>query len=273
EVAVRGGGGLRGAEEWWEGLKPDGLNEWRHSAWACERVFPFLRVVEYRAILLEGVLLGLTPHTNSGVFVDHALSLPTFPPTTPNTNTNTTDSYSLFELLRDLVAVGKKSFSSNRIYIPAIGAINTLLESGGMEEVEGDERGVEIAASQVKSAPRLTASLKTVTLLLGFPSVARMAASKVGIFLGHPSAWVRAINFGRLGTIFEVDFRIWIEQLRQLAAEELFASSPWTMQEDQENDELETLLSETRWSDDSPEVEKLGKKVVELLLRGGLENG
>ncbi|KAL8277086.1 hypothetical protein RQP46_010514 [Phenoliferia psychrophenolica] len=233
------------------------LNQWRHITWASERVFPFLAVDEYRSTLLEGVVLGLTPHTNSGAFVDYALSLPTFPlsPSEPQ--------WSLSQLFQDLVDLAKRSFASNRIFIPALNAVNTLLESGGLDELESDPRGGELlrqilllatrSVAQVKSAPRLTSSLKTVILLLAFPSVAKPSASKVGLFLGHNLAW-----------------------LRQSAAEELYTAAPWDGEAaiaDAPTDELVELLAETSWSDAIETVRERSKEVVRLLERVFVENG
>lgn len=77
-----------------------------------------------------------TPHSNSGAFVDYALALPTFP-------TQPTD-WALSTLLQNLIDLGKRCFSVNRIFIPVLGAVNTLLESGGLDELEADPRGVEV---------------------------------------------------------------------------------------------------------------------------------
>ena len=74
-----------------------------------------------------------TPHSNSGTFVDYALSLPTFP--------LERSSWALLTLLSDLWDLGKRSFSANQIFIPVLNAVNMLLESGGLDELEADVRG------------------------------------------------------------------------------------------------------------------------------------
>lgn len=84
----------------------------------------------------DGLFTAQTSHT-SGAFVDFALSLPSFP--------EEGEDYSLLELLTGLEALGRNSFQSNRIFIPVLNALNSLFESGGLEELGSDERGADVS--------------------------------------------------------------------------------------------------------------------------------
>ncbi|KAI5480996.1 tubulin-specific chaperone D [Pseudohyphozyma bogoriensis] len=220
-----GGRGLRGIDIL-EGIH-ERLSEWRTFNWAAERLFPLLAIPEYRSPLLEGAILGITPHSASSAFIDFAISLPLHAEEDESV-------YSLFDLLQQLVALGKANFTSNRLFIPVLNVFGMLVESGAFDEFEEESeihllRDILLLATrsvaQMKSWPRLAASIKIVASFLAYDHVGETAAKSVPVFLAHP-----------------------LPALRQLTAEEIF-----TVVGDWDNASLQSLLSDVMWSQDGPE--------------------
>ncbi|KAM0747300.1 ARM repeat-containing protein [Meredithblackwellia eburnea MCA 4105] len=230
-----------------EQLKSSERGQWRLQPWVAERLLPFLGVPEYRTLLLEGVVLGLSPGSTNAV-VDYASSLPSTP--------GSDQEYSLKSLVGDLNSLGKRNFSANRIFIPVLGALSTLLEAELLGDLGKEAEGLEClqqalnlstkAIGQLKSAPRLTASVKVASQLLAIKKLAPFVAPKVLPFLGHSFPW-----------------------LRQTTAEELFNVVSLWEGELEALEELVTLLSETSWTQPiqtlQPSIDRVGKLLLDVV--------
>ncbi|GAA5904049.1 hypothetical protein JCM5296_002517 [Sporobolomyces johnsonii] len=187
-------------------------SRWRNISWASEHILPLLAVPEYRTEILEGALLAVNVHSSTTPFLDFALSLPPLPSAS---SPQSPSSYTLLHLLQHLCFLGKSNFSSNRLFIPFLGIISSLAESGCLDEVVLDEEGKKSvrmllglatnAVGKIKAPARLTASAKAVASFLALPSVGIVAAEKVPLLLLHPQGWLRQQTadelFGVVGTI------------------------------------------------------------------------
>ena len=84
-----------------------------------------------------------------------------------------------------------------------------------------------------------------VTAFLALPSIGKLAAEKLPIFLVHSLTWVRSKAFS--GFAVPADSSHLNRQLRQQTADDLFGVVP-TLGFEEDLTELETLLTETSWS-------------------------
>ncbi|BGP03558.1 hypothetical protein RTG_03167 [Rhodotorula toruloides ATCC 204091] len=226
-----GAGVLRG-EEVWRAIAAEERRNWRDLDWSSERILPLLRVVEYRADLLEGAVLSMSQFSSSTAFVDFCLSLPALPPASAEFDDPA--SYSLLSLLSSLLVLGKTHFSSNRIFVPLLSTLASLAEAGCLDEVAAEEAGeggkvlrdlVGVAfngVGKMKSSARLTGAMKVVIAFLPLPHVGPTVAARLHLFLAHPQAW-----------------------LRQQTADELFGALAAIGSEDEE---LSAMLAETSWA-------------------------
>ncbi|ORY81205.1 armadillo-type protein, partial [Leucosporidium creatinivorum] len=249
-----------------DGIKSE-REEWRDISWASERLLPLLAVTEYRSALLEGAVLAATRHSSSSPLLDYASSLPLSPSADLNPEgAEGTPKYSFLELVKDLTALAKRNFSANRLFIPAITLVGSFMDAAcfeGLEAVEGGEECLHQllllstrSLQQVKSAPRLTATVKIVVYLFASStsstssSLSALASDRTLVLLNHSAPW-----------------------LRQQTAEELHSAFSLTMDlgavaDEEGESELESLLLETAWAE-ADEDERKGKaeRVVELLRR------
>lgn len=217
---------LKGVERLQSTLSSPDAHNWRIFSWAAERLFPFFDVEEYRSALLEGTALGINPHSTGTAFLDYALALPI-------QSGQEEEVYSLLQLAINLYTLGKRNFSNNRLFVPCLTTLGLLFESGMMDDwTDAETAGplkqlLQLATSslaQIKSWPRLCASVKITICLIANPTLSSLAASKMVLFLDHP-----------------------LLTLRQHAAEELYAVAiGWDGAED-----LQSVLSETAWGENT----------------------
>ncbi|GAA5930095.1 Cin1p [Sporobolomyces koalae] len=222
------------------------LSKWKNLAWSSEQVLPLLEIEEYRLPLLEGALIATNQHSSSTPLLDYLLTLPALP--------STSNEFSLLQALRDLHALARRHFSSNRVFVPFLFMLSSLAEAGALDEIVADFENdglksvkMELAiavnsALKIKAPQRVSASSKVVTSFLAVPSMGPLAASKISMFLLHPLDW-----------------------LRQETADDLFGTIS-TLAFEEQMPELEALLTETEWST-SERVDE-ATRVVELLQEG-----
>lgn len=124
-----------------------------------------------------------TRHSSSSPLLDFAASLP------PTSSAHV--EYSLLDLMNDLTSLATRNLTTNRIFIPALNLVGSLMDAGCLEGFSDVEEGAERYArvhwslaftlkltfgcfaslrqlillctrglAQIKSAPRLTATVK-----------------------------------------------------------------------------------------------------------------
>ncbi|GAA5874980.1 hypothetical protein JCM16303_004967 [Sporobolomyces ruberrimus] len=218
---------MKGKNALAEAVSEPDTSKWRNIAWSSEQVLPLLEVEEYRSSLLEGALLATNQHTSSTPFLDYLLMLTPLSLDSPG--------YSQLQAMRDLHSLARRNFSSNRIFVPFLFVLSSLVEAGALEELVMEESGeglktVEMALAiavnsvqKMKAPPRVEASSKVVIAFLAVPKVGVLAAEKIPLFLLHHLTW-----------------------LRQQAADDLFGVVS-ALGLEEESAELESLLTETAW--------------------------
>jgi len=111
-------------------------------------------------------------------------------------------SYYLQALVEDLVAEAKANLSSNAKLIPALQALNALLEADVLERLCDSEAGIQSAnallsiasrgVARLKSVHRIQECMRTVVNLLALPQLSDSCIPRLLDFLTHQYPTIRA---------------------------------------------------------------------------------
>ncbi|SCV68104.1 BQ2448_225 [Microbotryum intermedium] len=230
DIAEGANGGRMKAREAFGSIGSD-RQHWRDLSWSSERLLPLLSVPEYRALLLEGSMMAFTRHSSSTPLIDFAATLPSLQ------DDHLTTEYTLEALIEGLVALGRQHLASNRIFVPVVDALASIVETGLISDA--NERISSLLKSalnltsrslpKIKTAARLTAASKFVVALLPYVAFRALVADQLGVLLSHPLApWVR-----------------------QMAADEVMdqiSSGTLNLQSEENGERLQEILVQTLWS-------------------------
>ncbi|SGY17462.1 BQ5605_C015g07787 [Microbotryum silenes-dioicae] len=253
--------------------------EWRDLAWSSEKLLPLLSVPEYRALLLEGSVMAFTRHSSSTPLIDFAATLPSLRDDPP------TPEYTFEALIEGLVDLGRQHITSNRLFVPVVDALASIVETGFVDEESEPvasllKFALDLASRslpKIKTAARLTAMTKFVVALLSFETFRAQAVDQVGVLLSHPSApWVSrypcsdyCISNRSMNSSETENILVSPTQVRQLAADEILdqiSSETLLLPTDEHSELLQEVLLQTSWSQGEIKEEHVG--VVIRLLTG-----
>ncbi|EDR13279.1 uncharacterized protein LACBIDRAFT_322818 [Laccaria bicolor S238N-H82] len=122
---------------------------WSDGAWLFPRAIRLLGVPEYRQDILSGILLSLSSKTDSTrrpiakSLVDYIEELPV--------SSDSTNSFSLLDLVNGLIERIKPNLSSNTIVVPILQTFEVLLEADGLRRLSDKPQGVERMSAVLKA--------------------------------------------------------------------------------------------------------------------------
>ncbi|KAI0072860.1 TBCD protein [Panus rudis PR-1116 ss-1] len=243
-------------EELMRRLFLDGENEttsWNEGAWLYSKAVQLLAIKEYRGPLLAGFVLSASSRTDStqrpvsASLVKYAQSLPV-----SADEDNSPYSYTLRELIRDIITPATRNLGSNTVVIPALHTINVLLGEDALEGLYEDNIGLKSLQTvlsistknitKIKNVQRILTSMRVVVNLLPASKLRTQCAEELPDFLAHQYPKIRSDTAEYLYTVL---------QSKDLGIE---------------TDEAEEILLETEWSsEDMGAVKEAAVRCAKLL--------
>jgi len=205
---------------------------WNDGAWLFPRALHLLEIPEYRKHILRGLVISIGSKTDS-TQRPVADNLVKFAKDLPLVN-NPTSTYSLSELVVDLIDHAKSNMTSNAIVVPVFQTFNILLEADVLSQLPNEASGLRSLSSllhmssknvdRLKNIQRIQEAMKIVINLMTLDQFRKEKSSTLSDFLAHPFPTIRADTAEYLYVLL---------QSKDLGFE---------------TDEIEEVLLDTEWS-------------------------
>ncbi|PPQ80979.1 hypothetical protein CVT25_015132 [Psilocybe cyanescens] len=239
---------------------PSDQSGWNDGNWLFPRGMRLLEVPQYRKDVLSGIVISIGSKTDS-TQKPVANSLVKFAQGLPLVR-GPASSYSLLELVADLISHAKSNMTSNAVVVPVFQTFTILLEADVLRQLPSEPSGLQSLKTLVhmttknidklKSVQRIHESMKIFVNVLSFEEIRSEKLSLLSDFLTHPFPKACLFIVAGAGAV-RSDTAEYLYILLQSADLGL------------ETDAIEDILLETEWATGDRQVAtEAAKEVIQL---------